>query len=54
MVADGRPDSSTSGRLLTYVGDGHTAYRRGSGCIDRAVDRYLLEGALPAAGTRCR
>ena len=43
-----------SGRLLTYVGDGHTAYRRGNGCIDRAVDRYLLEGALPAKGTRCR
>ena len=43
-----------SGRLLTYVGDGHTAYRRGSTCIDRAVDRYLLDGTLPAAGTRCR
>jgi pimeloyl-ACP methyl ester carboxylesterase len=41
------------GRLLTYVGDGHTAYRRGNGCIDEAVDRYLLEGALPAEGTRC-
>jgi pimeloyl-ACP methyl ester carboxylesterase len=43
-----------SGRLLTYVGDGHTAYRRGSACVDRAVDRYLLEGRLPAAGTHCR
>jgi hypothetical protein len=46
--------SLDSGRLLTYIGDGHTAYRRGSGCIDRAVDRYLLEGRLPAVGTRCR
>jgi pimeloyl-ACP methyl ester carboxylesterase len=43
-----------SGRLLTFVGDGHTAYRRGSSCIDDAVDRYLLEGRLPAQGTRCR
>lgn len=43
-----------SGRLLTYVGDGHTAYRRGSACIDRAVDRYFLAGTLPAPGTRCR
>lgn len=43
-----------SGRLLTLVGDGHTAYRQGSDCIDRAVDRLLLEGTLPAAGTRCR
>ena len=43
-----------SGRLLTYVGDGHTAYRRGNGCIDRAVDTYLLRGQLPPEGTRCR
>ncbi|MGH8893903.1 MAG: alpha/beta hydrolase [Actinomycetes bacterium] len=43
-----------NGRLLTLVGDGHTAYRQGSSCIDRAVDRYLLDGKLPARGTRCR
>ena len=40
-------------RLLTYDGDGHTAYRGGSSCIDRAVDRYLVGGRLPAVGTRC-
>jgi pimeloyl-ACP methyl ester carboxylesterase len=43
-----------SGRLLTYDGDGHTAYEEGSDCIDRAVDAYLVEGKLPAEGTRCR
>ena len=43
-----------SGRLLTFEGDGHTAYRRGSKCIDTAVDRYLIDGKLPAEGTRCR
>ena len=42
-----------SGRLLTYEGDGHTAYRRGDDCIDRAVDAYLLRGELPPEGTRC-
>ena len=42
-----------AGHLLTYVGDGHTAYRRGSSCIDRKVDDYLLDGKVPAAGTRC-
>jgi pimeloyl-ACP methyl ester carboxylesterase len=42
-----------SGRLLTYVGDGHMAYEEGSGCIDDAVDAYLVEGTLPAVGTRC-
>jgi pimeloyl-ACP methyl ester carboxylesterase len=40
--------------LLTYDGDGHTAYHRGSGCIDAAVDAYLIRGTLPAKGTVCR
>ncbi|MFF7210692.1 alpha/beta hydrolase [Streptomyces sp. NPDC008238] len=42
-----------SGRLLTYDGDGHTAYHRGSPCIDDAVDRYLAHGELPDPGTVC-
>jgi pimeloyl-ACP methyl ester carboxylesterase len=42
-----------AGHLLTYVGDGHTAYHRGSSCIDHAVDDYLLNDTLPPAGTRC-
>jgi pimeloyl-ACP methyl ester carboxylesterase len=46
-------DQLESGRLLTYDGDGHTAYRRGSACIDRAVDAYLMDGTLPRDGTRC-
>lgn len=40
--------------LLTYDGDGHTAYGSGSRCIDDAVDRYLLTGEVPPAGTVCR
>ena len=51
--AQGLARQLDSGRLLTYDGDGHTAYRQGSGCIDKAVDAYLLEGTVPAAGTRC-
>jgi pimeloyl-ACP methyl ester carboxylesterase len=43
-----------SGRLLTYVGDGHTAYHHGNRCVDQAVDRFFLEGKPPADGTRCR
>jgi pimeloyl-ACP methyl ester carboxylesterase len=42
-----------SGRLLTFVGDGHTAYHHGNRCIDQAVDRFFIEGKLPAEGTRC-
>jgi pimeloyl-ACP methyl ester carboxylesterase len=42
-----------SGTLLTYDGDGHTAYGRGSDCIDTAVNRYLVEGVVPADGKKC-
>jgi pimeloyl-ACP methyl ester carboxylesterase len=40
-------------RLLTYVGDGHTAFGNGNRCVDSAVNSYFANGALPAAGTRC-
>ncbi|MGW1464669.1 alpha/beta hydrolase [Streptomyces sp. NPDC002308] len=46
-------DQLTSGTLLTYDGDGHTAYGRGSDCIDTAINRYLLEGTVPKKGTTC-
>ncbi len=39
--------------LLTYEGQGHTAYTSGSSCIQEAVDDYLLDGTMPADGTRC-
>ncbi|MDD9377921.1 alpha/beta hydrolase [Streptomyces sp. ZAF1911] len=42
-----------SGTLLTYDGDGHTAYGRGSDCIDSAINRYLLEGTAPQDGKKC-
>ncbi|WP_119294195.1 alpha/beta hydrolase [Streptomyces sp. YIM 130001] len=43
----------SSGTLLTYDGDGHTAYGRGSDCIDTAINRYLLEGKPPKDGKKC-
>ncbi|NEE11657.1 alpha/beta hydrolase, partial [Streptomyces sp. SID7499] len=42
-----------SGTLLTYEGDGHTAYGRGSDCIDTAINTYLLEGTAPTDGKKC-
>lgn len=42
-----------SGVLLTFDGTPHTAYRKGSDCIDSAVDAYLIEGVVPAEGKRC-
>ncbi|MFJ2090890.1 alpha/beta hydrolase [Streptomyces sp. NPDC087901] len=43
----------SSGTLLTYEGDGHTAYGRGSDCIDTAINTYLLEGTAPDDGKKC-
>ena len=51
--AQGLAAQLSSGTLLTMNGDGHTAYLRGSTCIDNAVDAYLLGGAVPSAGTVC-
>lgn len=52
--AQGLAHQLQSGVLLTYEGEGHTAYMRGSACIDRAVDAYLLSGKTPVEGTSCR
>jgi pimeloyl-ACP methyl ester carboxylesterase len=42
------------GRLLTYEGDGHTAYGyHRSACVERLVDAYLLTLTLPGRGARC-
>ncbi|MER5771155.1 alpha/beta hydrolase [Streptomyces sp. NPDC001985] len=52
--ARGLAGQLSSGTLLTYDGDGHTAYGRGSDCVDTAINAYLLEGTVPADGKRCR
>jgi pimeloyl-ACP methyl ester carboxylesterase len=40
--------------LLTFDGDGHTAYlQTGAACIDEIVDEFLLDGGMPAPGTGC-
>jgi pimeloyl-ACP methyl ester carboxylesterase len=51
--AQGLAAQLSSGVLLTHEGDGHTAYGRGSTCVDQAVDAYLLKGVPPARGLRC-
>lgn len=42
-----------SGVLLGWNGDGHTAYMRGSSCVDSAVDQYLISLVVPRNGTVC-
>lgn len=42
-----------SGVLVSFDGDGHTAYLNGSTCVDGLVDTYLLTGRAPTRDTRC-
>ncbi|WP_329051655.1 alpha/beta hydrolase [Amycolatopsis sp. NBC_01488] len=41
------------GALLTYEGVQHTVFLQGNACVDRAGIAYLVDGTLPADGTRC-
>ena len=43
----------TSSVLLTYEGDGHTAYMRGSECIDKEIENYLVDGTVPVKNIIC-
>jgi len=42
-----------SGVLLTNDAEGHTAYLQGDACVEKAVNAYLLDLTVPAAGARC-
>ncbi|TYB49952.1 alpha/beta hydrolase [Actinomadura chibensis] len=44
----------SSGVLLTFDGDGHTAYLQGNRCITEATNKYLLDADPPKDGTTCR
>lgn len=47
--------SAIDGRLVTYVGYGHTWLLNGSknACMEAVVSKYFIDGVLPAKGTRC-
>lgn len=51
--AESLSDVLSSAVLVTFEGEGHTAYGRSNECIGSAVDAYLLEGTVPEDGTRC-
>ena len=42
-----------NGVLVSFDGDGHTAYTRSNGCVDEAVDAFYLDGTVPEDGLRC-
>jgi hypothetical protein len=47
--------ATIGGRLVTYVGYGHSWLLNGSknACMQTVVAHYLVSGTLPARGTRC-
>lgn len=42
-----------SGVLVTFDGEGHTAYGRSNECVDDAVDAFLVDGTVPQDGLSC-
>ncbi len=46
-------DALDSGVLVSRDGDGHTGYMQGNGCVDDAVDAYLVDGKVPDDGLEC-
>ena len=46
-------DQLESGVLVSYEGEGHTAYNKSNACVSDAVERYLIEGTVPAADPMC-
>ncbi len=46
-----------NGHLVTYHGDGHTAYNKGTSkgqlCVNNAVDNFFVNGTVPATDPEC-
>ena len=41
------------GHLITYTGEGHTAYNKSNACVNDAVDDYFVNGTVPTADPQC-
>jgi pimeloyl-ACP methyl ester carboxylesterase len=51
--AEALADQLDSGFLVSYDGEGHTAYNKSNDCIDDAVEDFLIDGTVPAADPHC-
>ena len=51
--AEALSEQLSSGHLVTYQGEGHTAYNKSNDCVNEAVDTYLLTGAVPDVDPMC-
>jgi pimeloyl-ACP methyl ester carboxylesterase len=41
------------GHLVTWHGEGHTAYGRSNSCVANAVDNYFISGTVPSTDPNC-
>lgn len=46
-------DQLANARLLTFDGDGHTAYARSNDCVDDAINDYYTKAEVPRDGLKC-
>lgn len=46
-------DQLESGVLVSYEGQGHTAYNKSNTCVDETVEAFLIEGVVPGEDPRC-
>jgi hypothetical protein len=46
-------DQLENGHLVTYNGEGHTAYNKSNECVQNAVEGYLIDGTVPEADPNC-
>jgi pimeloyl-ACP methyl ester carboxylesterase len=42
-----------NGHLVTYDGEGHTAYNKSNQCVNDAVENYLIDGVVPSSDPLC-
>ncbi len=42
-----------NGHLITFHGEGHTAYNKSNSCVDDAVDDYFIDGTVPTEDPDC-
>jgi pimeloyl-ACP methyl ester carboxylesterase len=42
-----------NGHLVTFTGEGHTAYNKSNACVNSAVDDFFVGGTVPKTDPRC-
>ena len=43
----------SNGHLVTYNGEGHTAYGRSNACVANSVDNYFIKNVVPSSDPDC-